>query len=174
MVTTSSLWWRLAIAGCALFVAIAGTRGRAQSAEAGVGLFENHQDVGAVLHPGSVDYDDSTRTYTVSGSGNNMWLAEDDFQFAWKKVSGDVTVTADLSFVGVGHNPHRKAVLMIRQSLDADSVYADAALHGVGLTSLQFRDEKSGTTHEVQANINAPKRLRIEKRGDYFTMWLGG
>ena len=31
---------------------------------------------------------------------------------------------------------------MIRQSLDTDSVYADVALHGSGLTSLQFRDEK--------------------------------
>src|ERR1700683_2791151 len=135
MVTTSSLWWRLAIAGCALFVAIAGTRGRAQSAEAGVGLFENHQDVGAVLHPGSVDYDDSTRTYTVSGSGNNMWLAEDDFQFAWKKVSGDVTLTADISFLGAGGEGHRKAVLAIRQSLEPDASYADVARHGDGLTS---------------------------------------
>jgi hypothetical protein len=35
---------------------------------------------------------------------------------------------------------------MIRQSLDADSVYADVALHGSGLTSLQFRDEKGNVT----------------------------
>ena len=101
-----------------------------------------------------------------------MWFAADAFQFAWKKVSGDVALTADISFLGAGGNAHRKAVLMVRQSLDADSPYADVALHGNGLTSLQFRDEKGAVTHEVQANISAPKRLRIEKRGDYFHMLL--
>ena len=62
---------------------------------------------------------------------------------------------------------------MIRQSLDADSAYADVALHGDGLTSLQYRDTKGATTHEIQSNISAPERLRIEKRGDYVYMWLG-
>ena len=45
---------------------------------------------------------------------------------------------------------------MIRQSLDADSAYVDVALHGDGLTSLQFRDAKGAATHEVQANVSAP------------------
>src|SRR5258708_10078161 len=103
-----------------------------------------------------------------------MWLGNDAFQFAWKKVSGDVTLTADISFLGKGANEHRKAVLMIRQSLDADSPYADAALHGNGLTSLQYREEKGAVTHEIQANISAPARLRIEKRGAYFSLWLAG
>src|SRR6266852_3408655 len=64
------------------------------------------------------------------------------------------------------------AVLMIRQTLDADSPYADAALHGSGLTSLQYREEKGAATHEIQANVSAPKRLRIEKRSAYFSLWL--
>ena len=45
---------------------------------------------------------------------------------------------------------------MIRQSLDADSAYVDVALHGDGLTSLQFREAKGAATHEVQANVSAP------------------
>jgi Tol biopolymer transport system component len=71
-------------------------------------------------------------------------------------------------------NEHRKAVLMVRQSLDPNSAYADVALHGSGLTSLQFREEQGAATHEIQANVSAPKRLRIEKRGAYFTMSLAG
>jgi TolB protein len=167
---------RAAFAGLCLFVCAAGIGLRAQSAGTPAGLFESHQDIGAVFHAGSVDYDASKGAYTVTGSGENMWFSSDAFQFVWKKVTGpeqDVTVTADISFLGAGGNPHRKAVLMIRQSLDADSAYADVALHGVGLTSLQFRDAQGATTHEVQANITAPKRLRIEKRGDYFHMLLG-
>ena len=61
---------------------------------------------------------------------------------------------------------------MIRQSLAADSAYVDLALHGDGLTSLQFRDSKGAATHEIQANITAPGRLRIEKRGKYTLMFL--
>jgi TolB protein len=141
-----------------------------------VGLFEDHRDIGNVVtqYPGNAEYDKAKGTYTVSGSGENMWFSADAFQFAWKQASGDVEVAADISFLGAGKNPHRKAVVMVRQNLEADSVYADVAVHGIGLTSLQYRDEKGGTTHEVQANTNAPKRVRLEKRGDYFTMWVAG
>ncbi len=131
------------------------------------GIFEDHTDVGTVLHPGSVVYDASKQNYTVTGSGSNMWFAADAFQFVWKKVSGDVTLTADISFANTGGNAHKKAVLIVRQSLDPDSVYADVALHGNGLASLQFRDEKGTNTREVQSNVSAPRRVRIAKRGDY-------
>ena len=144
----------------------------AQSASTSVGIFEGHSDVGTVLHAGSVEYDSSQRTYTISGSGENMWLAADAFQFVWKKMSGDVTLTADISFLTKTGNEHKKAVLMLRQTLDADSVYADVALHASGLTSLQFRDEKGTVTREIQSNMSAPKRLRIARRGDYVYMSL--
>src|SRR3979411_3301123 len=94
-----------------------------QTASASLGVFESHSDVGTVLHPGTVEYDGSKQTYTVSGSGENMWSVADAFQFVWKKVSGDVTLTADISFLNAGGNEHKKAVLIFRQSLDADSVY---------------------------------------------------
>src|SRR6202162_3217770 len=143
-----------------------------QDAAAPAGIFEGHSDVGTVLHAGSVDYDAAKKTYTIAGSGENMWFAADAFQFAWKKISGDVTLTADISFLTTTGNEHKKAALMLRQSLDADSVYADIALHASGLTSLQFRDEKGAITREIQSNISAPKRLRIAKRGDYVYMSL--
>jgi len=135
-----------------------------------VGAFEGHSDVGTVLHPGSVDYDAAKHTYTITGSGENMWSVADAFHFVWKKMSGDVTLTADISFPTKTGNEHKKAVLMLRQTLDADSVYADVAAHLSGLTSLQYRDEKGAITHQIQANANGPKRLRIAKRGDYLYM----
>jgi TolB protein len=139
-----------------------------------VGIFEGQEDVGTVLHPGSVEYDAAKGSYTIAGSGENMWFAKDGFQFVWKQISGDVTLRADISFIGKGVNEHRKAVLMIRQNLGADSAYADVSLHGSGLTSLQYRDEAGAATHEIQANVSAPKRVRIEKHGAYFAMSLAG
>jgi hypothetical protein len=146
----------------------------AQEKPEAVGIFEATGDVGTVLYAGSVDYDTAKKSYTIAGSGENMWFKADAFQFAWKKMSGDVSLSADISFLGTGGNPHRKAVLMIRQSLDADSVYADIARHGNGMTAIQFRTEKGGLTQEVQSPNWNPKSLRIEKHGEYFTMWLAG
>ena len=137
-----------------------------------VGQFEGHGDVGTVLHPGSVKFDESSRSYTVTGSGANMWFATDAFQLAWTRVSGDVAIAADIAFQGAGKDPHRKAVLMIRQSLDADAAYVDAAIHGDGLTSLQFRAEKGANTHEVQSNVTAPTRASLERRGQYVLLYL--
>ncbi len=147
---------------------------QAQSAAAPIGIFEDHADVGTVLHPGSAAFDGSAKSYTLSGSGENMWAAKDAFHFVWKKVSGDVTLSADIAFLGPGAEGHRKAVLMFRQSLDEGSAYVDAALHGDGLTSLQARDENGVATHEVQANVSAPARLRLSKRGNEFYMSIPG
>ncbi len=164
--------WVTALGGALALVFAAKDGTSPEHPPTGASIFEGHGDVGNVLHAGSVEYDAAKRSYTIAGSGENMWFASDAFQFTWKKVSGDVTLTADVSFFGKGVNEHRKAVLMIRQSLDADSPYADAALHGSGLTSLQYREEKGAATHEIQTNISAPARLRIEKRSSYFSLWL--
>lgn len=155
---------------CSAF--LLGVNARLSSQSAPVGVFEGHGDVGNVLHAGSVDYEAAKGTYTISGSGANMWSVADAFQFVWKKMTGDVTLTADVGFLTKTGNEHKKAVLMLRQSLDADSVYADVALHASGLTSLQFRDEKGAVTREIQSNLSAPRRLRIGKRGEYVYMSL--
>jgi TolB protein len=146
----------------------------ARAAAPSLGIFQDHQDVGTVLHPGSVEYDPAQQTYTISGSGANMWFGEDDFHYLWTKVSGDVSLAADISFVGETGNNHRKAVLMIRQSLDANSAAVDVARHGDGLTSLQFRDAPGANTHEVESNVSAPRTVRLERRGDYFYAFVAG
>ena len=141
-----------------------------------VGIFANHGDVGkpSTIGPGSVIYDAATGTYTVTGGGENMWGTADHFHYVWIKVSGDVALEATVEFIGSSPEPHRKACLLIRQSLDPDSPYIDAARHGDGLTSLQWREAKGDVTHEIQSNILAPTRLRIEKRGDYVSMYVDG
>ncbi|HET6217632.1 MAG TPA: hypothetical protein VFE27_11480 [Acidobacteriaceae bacterium] len=51
----------------------------ARAAAPSPGKFQGHQNIGTVLHPGSVEYDPAKQTYTISGSGANMWFGEDDF-----------------------------------------------------------------------------------------------
>jgi dipeptidyl aminopeptidase/acylaminoacyl peptidase len=161
---------RTGIASVALLVGLAPAALLAQPV-----MFEGSGDVGKVLHKGSVAYDPAAKSYRVTGSGENVWGTSDAFFFVWKKISGDVFFSADISFATKSGEEHKKAVLMFRQSLDADSAYADVAAHVVGLTSLQSRESKGAATHEVQANVNAvPTHLAITKRGDYFYLSLSG
>jgi len=149
-------------------------RAAAQGASGALGIFEAESDVGVLLHPSKFVYDSSQQTYTITASDENVGFDKDNFHFVWLKVSGDGFFQADIQFLGKGVNPHRKALLMARPSLDADSSYVDIAMHGNGMTALQFRDEKGGLTREVQAALWSPKHLKIEKHGEYFTMWLAG
>ena len=137
--------------------------------ERALAIFDGSQDVGAVQHQGAASYSSVEGAYTVSGAGHNMWFSTDEFHFAYKQISGDISISADIEFAGDGFNAHRKACLIIRQSLEPGYAYADIARHGDGLTSLQYRDEVNGGTHEVQSNVSAPRRVRLDRRGNYIT-----
>ncbi len=146
----------------------------AQRDSASIGMFEGQGDIGTVLHAGSARYNIADKNYSVTGSGENMWFGEDDFHYLWKKVSGDFIISADIKFVGTTGDPHRKAVLMIRQTLDGNSSFVDVARHGDGLASLQFRDGAGTNTHEVEFRDPGPLRVGIERRGDYFYGFFSG
>ncbi len=146
----------------------------AQTAGNPLGVFESQSDVGSVVPPGVATYDSATGVYTIRSAGANLWVNVDAFHFIWKKVSGDVSLTADIKLADAGPtaSPHRKALLMFRQTLDSDAMYADAAIHGSGETALQYRRNKGDTTQDIAFNIGAPERLRLEKRGDTITLFL--
>ena len=145
----------------------------AQTGNSALGIFEARQDVGANPMPGAAVYDAPTGEYRVTGGGANIWAATDAFHFVWKRVTGDFGLSADVQFVGTGAVAHRKAVLMIRQDLTPDSAYADVALHGDGLTSLQFRPTAGAGTQEIRSTVNAPLHIRIERRGNSFIAYAG-
>jgi hypothetical protein len=135
-----------------------------------LGIFEGSSDIGDVLRKGSVTFDSLSMRYIVAGGGENMWFVKDAFHYVWKKASHDLSISSAISFVGTGGNAHRKAGLIIRQNLEPDAPYADVVLHGDGLTSLQYREVKGGPTREIQASIRGPRRLRIQKEGNYVFM----
>jgi len=133
----------------------------------GIGVFSGQCDIGAVSRPGTGTYDTATGAYTIGSSGANMWFTADAMHFLWLKVDGgDGSIAADISFVGTSTQPHRKACLVIRQNLEPGSPYVDVAVHGDGLTSLQFRAAQDGVTKEIQSDVASPTRVRLDKIGD--------
>jgi hypothetical protein len=138
-----------------------------------LGLFTNQGSVGQTTPGSTANYDAAKGEYRITGGGANIWGTADAFYFVWKKASGDLTLTADVQWVGTSTAEHRKAVLMIRQSLDPGSAYGDAVSHGNGLTSLQFRGAANEQTYQVFTQVDGTVRLRIEKKGSRFTMYAG-
>lgn len=138
--------------------------------EPSFGLFDGSVDVGDVEHAGYVYFSADSQHYRIAGSGQNMWFKNDDFHFVYKKMRGDFILTARFEFLGAGVDPHRKVGWMVRRSLDTDSPYADAVVHGDGLTSLQYRREFDADTEEIRADISAPDVIQFEKCKDIFIM----
>jgi TolB protein len=136
------------------------------------GIFQGSTDIGTA-HKGSTIYVPATGDYRLTGSGADLWGAADEFHFAWVRLSGDVTLTADVRFPKSSEMALRKAVLMVRQSLDPGSAYADIAIHGDGHITLQYRKVSGGNTEDTTSTEHGSTRLRIERKGNQYTVSAG-
>ena len=135
-----------------------------------VGVFDNRLDVGKVLHAGSASYNDETQQYKLSGSGSNIWFNHDEFSYLYKKLKGDFILQARCSFIGKGVEEHRKFGWMIRSSLDTSSAMVCTALHGNGLTSLQFRRSTGANVEQDSFTTRLPDVVELERKGNRFIM----
>lgn len=166
MKRSSCVWLRLC-GGLLLLLALVAPPSVAQNA---VGVFDNHTDVGDVQHAGDTSYDPLKQEYLLSGSGANIWFDNDEFQFAWKRLTGDFIVRADVRFLGEGVDPHRKIGWMARASLDPRAAYADATVHGDGLTSLQYRRARGADTEQIELDLTGADVLQLARKGNTYIM----
>jgi WD40 repeat protein len=140
------------------------------TAQSKPGVFDANQDIGNVKNAGSVTYNASDESYRIKASGTNLWGNADEFHFVWKKASGDFILYAQLQFVGKGVDPHRKTGLMIRKSLQPDAAYADVAIHGDGLSSLQYRSGDGAITEEIKSVQTHFNIVQLQKEGNTITV----
>jgi TolB protein len=137
------------------------------------GAFTHSDDVGAPPMKGSAAFDATTGQYTITGSGTDIWGKADQFHYVWREISGDFTATATAKFLTDGID-HRKAVITLRQSLDADSPFVHLVIHGNGMPGVQFRNSKGDNTNTVDMPIEGPGtfKLKLVRQGGLITFWL--
>ncbi len=128
-------------------------------------FFPEAKNVGEPAIPGKMLFNPENQSYQVTGAGTNMWLDKDEFFFTARKVSSDFILTSKVEIETTTGNMHRKMGLMIRQSMDASSPYADIVLHADGLLSLQYRSKQGGITEEVKFTEVGAQYLQLEKKG---------
>lgn len=78
-------------------------------------------DVGAPSVPGSASQ--SAGTYSVHGSGADIWGADDQFQYVYQSLPGDGTITARVTSLD-NADPWSKAGVMVKQAAVAGRPYA--------------------------------------------------
>src|SRR5688572_6204103 len=87
-----------------------------------VGIFENAVDIGSPPGAGSTTLDGST--YTLRGSGADLWDGGDQFHFAYRRVYGDFRATLRItsrSTMPAGSGIHGRHGLMARWDLGTSS-----------------------------------------------------
>ena len=103
--------------------------------------------------PGTASVDAATGRYTIASAGYNVWYTRDEFRYLWKKMSGDVSLAADISYPDPNGYGDRKAVLVIRQDLEDDARTVVVALHGLGMIHLADRREKGARMRDLEFRI---------------------
>ena len=124
-----------------------------------LGIFTDSGDVGGPAIKGSSEF--SNGQYRITGSGINIWAKQDQFQFVWREIAGNFTVMATMRFLGHG-NEHRKAGIMVRQSLDTDATYADVVIHGNGMPGLQWRSKQGEETNTFDLPFDGPGTFTVK------------
>jgi hypothetical protein len=146
--------------------------------ETPIGVFAGQSDIGSAVVAGSASFDAGTGRYTINSAGYNIWYTRDEFRYLWRRMSGDVSLAADITFPNAGGYGDRKVVLVIRQDLDDDSKEIMAGLHGAGLIHLAQRPVKGANMKEDYRVPGRPHpsaaatRIGIEKHGDLFALFV--
>ena len=107
--------------------------------------------------------EDPAGVYTMTASGTDIWDPFDQFHFAYKEVSGAVSIQAKV--LSVGHTDDwAKAGVMVRDSLDPNAAHAMVAItpaNGVWFGRRVTTGEISVSTKDP--NVVAPQWVKLER-----------
>ncbi|UCG49221.1 MAG: hypothetical protein JSU94_05445, partial [Phycisphaerales bacterium] len=123
---------------------------------------------------GGFDYNMATGTFTVRGSGTDIWNVtaprqtgyHDEFHFVYQTLTGPGTIVARVESVQ-NTNGWAKAGVMIRDTLDANSVHSMVVVTPSQGVSWQRRIDTGGASaHDTTGGIAAPQWVRLSRDAD--------
>jgi beta-glucanase (GH16 family) len=128
-----------------------------------------NQDIGVVGFSGSASTDGFT--YTIAGSGADIWNQSDGFQYAYQPVTGDGSIIARVASQD-NTGGYAKAGVMIRETMDPGSKHALVDLtpsHGTEF----IRRTVSGANavSNFHTGTAVPYWVRLDRSGDTLTAY---
>ncbi len=137
-----------------------------------VGEFTGHGDVGMPCGEGETIYNGLSRRYTITGGGDDIWTAGDQFHYAWARVEGDFDISARiLSRDWLADQRWGKGGIMCRQDLTASSRYVFVHdCSGSDNARLARRTDHGGSNNEeVWDTPGHPDWYRLVRSGNTIT-----
>jgi hypothetical protein len=102
-------------------------------------------------------------TFTMTGSGADIWGTADHFHFAYKTLTGAGTIVARVNSIGDTH-AWAKAGVMIRETLEPGSKNAYIAVTPGNGVSFQWRmDADASSSNSAEGSITAPHWVKLER-----------
>ena len=128
-------------------------------------------DIGTGIEGGTASYDADDDIFSLSASGGSIWGKEDDFQYVYRDVTGDVEATVRVSDL-IADDKFGKAGIMFRESSSDDSRHAFLAISsGKGVALERRHTVGGGTTRSGKGNVTTPIWLRLVKEGTYISAY---
>lgn len=127
-------------------------------------------NIGSVGVAGNASHSGST--FTVNGSGADIWGTADAFRYVYQPVSGDVTITARVASLG-NTDPWAKAGVMIRESTAANARHVLTAVTIANGLAFQRRAAAGGeSAHTAGPGGSVPYWVRVSRAGNVFTSFV--
>jgi non-specific serine/threonine protein kinase/serine/threonine-protein kinase len=120
---------------------------------------------------GQISYDQETDTYTIAGSGRDIWEKSDEFHFAYKTLDGDGSIVAKIESLE-NVDPWAKVGVMIRDDLTATTRHAMVVATPENRICLQYRtvqDSTAQSTHSDPNHVTWPHWIKLTRAGGTFT-----
>ena len=125
------------------------------------------RDIGTPNATGGASFNDNT--FTISGSGNDIFNTSDNFHFVYQPLSGNGTIIAQV-LTQTNTSATAKAGVMIRESLNANSAFADVVVTPGGGVLFQVRTATGASAVSI-ASIGgaAPESVMLVRTGNVIT-----
>jgi len=125
-------------------------------------------DIGGPGQTGSAHFNNGM--FTVNGGGAGIWHTGDQFNYAYKPTSGDVTITARVASQQ-NTNAWAKSGVMIRESTSAGSGYVFVMVTPGNGVNLQYRPSEGASSVQLAqiAGPTAPYWVRLARSGNSFS-----
>src|SRR4051812_13672567 len=128
-------------------------------------------DVGSVPFAGGASYNNEHGTFTVTGSGADIWGSADAFHYAVTSLNGDGTIVARVATVQ-NADAWTKAGVMIRETQNAGSAHALMLVSAGKGAAFQRRAVTDGTSVSTAGSASrAPRWVRLTRSGNTFTAY---
>lgn len=127
------------------------------------------KDIGATAAAGNAGV--RGQTFIVTGSGSDVWDTSDEFHFVYQEISGDLEIQAKVASMTIT-DAWAKAGVMIRNTLDANSIHAMMVMSAANGVAFQRRTSTGGTSsHSAGTNTTVPYLVKLTRSGNRLTAY---